>query len=205
MTTKKFDELGQERVAKETAAKLIDSGEIKKIPLQKVQFYSCYMQGMRDAYMKLFPKLIAASKKSERPYLEAEYKLLTSCIDACYDYQKESYELRYRNHKRNKKGDLVSCEAYFVRRSATLMEVQYTKEVNTIIANEELEAGYSKSGLQAIQGLFKELRGMTKEERQDYLMRLKVELENERRKNIQTQETTIDLRRKKGCSRNLST
>lgn len=125
VTIDKWIELEQDRKAKETAAKLIDSGEIKEIPLQKIQFYSCYMQGMRDAYMKLFPKLIAASKKSERPYLEAEYKLLTSCIDACYDYQKDFYELRYRNHKRDKKGNLVSCEAYFVRRNTMLSEVRY--------------------------------------------------------------------------------
>lgn len=189
MTTQKFDELEQDRKAKEIAANLLDSGEIKEIPLQKIQFYSCYMQGMRDAYMKLFPKLIAASKKSERPYLKAEYELLTSCYDACYDYQKEFYELRYRNHKRDKKGNLVSCEAYFVRKSTTLTEVQYTKEVNTIITDEELEPGYGKSGLQAIQNLFKELKGMTKEERQNRLKELKVELENKRnefRKNIQT-------------------
>lgn len=121
-------DLEQDRKAKDMAAKMIDSGEIKEIPLQKVQFYSCYMQGMRDAYMKLFPRLIAEAKKSERPYLEAEYKLLTSCIDACYDYQKDFYELRYRNHKRDKKGNLVSCEAYFVRRSTTLTEVRYAKK-----------------------------------------------------------------------------
>lgn len=121
-------DLEQDRKAKDMAAKMIDSGEIKEIPLQKVQFYSCYMQGMRDAYMKLFPRLISEAKKSERPYLEAEYKLLTSCIDACYDYQKDFYELRYRNHKRDKKGNLVSCEAYFVRRSTTLTEVRYAKK-----------------------------------------------------------------------------
>ena len=121
-------DLEQDRKAKDMAAKMIDSGEIKEIPLQKVQFYASYMQGMRDAYMKLFPKIIAEAKKSERPYLVAEYKLLTSCIDACYDYQKEFYELRYRNHKRDKKGNLVSCEAYFVRRSTTLTEVQYAKK-----------------------------------------------------------------------------
>lgn len=123
-----YDELEQDRKAKEVAAKMIDSGEIKEIPLQKIQFYFCYMQGMRDAYMKLFPKIIALAKKSERPYLEAEYKLLTSCIDACYDYQQGFYELRYRNHKRDKKGNLVSCEAYFVRKSTTLKEVRYAKK-----------------------------------------------------------------------------
>lgn len=121
-------DLEQDRKAKDMAAKMIDSGEIKEIPLQKVQFYASYMQGMRDAYMKLFPKIIAEAKKSERPYLEAEYKLLTSCIDACYDYQKEFYELRYRNHKRDKKGNLISCEAYFVRRNTMLSEVQYAKK-----------------------------------------------------------------------------
>ena len=128
MAIHKFDKLEQDQRAKDMAARMINGGEIKEIPLQKVQFYASYMQGMRDANMKLFPKIIALSKKSERPYLEAEYKLLTSCIDACYDYQKEFYELRYRNHKRDRKGNLVSCEAYFVRRNTTLTEVWYAKK-----------------------------------------------------------------------------
>ena len=54
------------------------------------------------------------------------------------------------------------------------------KEVFNDKTKQELKQGIA-SGLQAIQGLFKELRGMTKEERQDYLTRLKVELENRRK------------------------
>lgn len=54
------------------------------------------------------------------------------------------------------------------------------KEVFNDKIKQELKQGIA-SGLQAIQGLFKELRGMTKEERQDYLMRLKVEIENRRK------------------------
>lgn len=76
------------------------------------------------------------------------------------------------------------------------------KKVFNDKTKQELKQGIA-SGLQAIQGLFKELKGMTKEERQDYLLRLKVELENRRKnefkKNIQTQETTTDPRRNKGC------
>lgn len=52
---------------------------------------------------------------------------------------------------------------------------QLRKEVFNDKTKQELKRGIA-SGLQAIQGLFKELRGMTKEERQDYLTRLKVEL-----------------------------
>ena len=88
----KYIELQQDDKAKEIASRMIDDGKVGKIPLQKVQFYACYMQGMRDAYMKLFPSIITQAKKSEKPYLVAEYKLLTSCIDACYDYQEGTYE-----------------------------------------------------------------------------------------------------------------
>ena len=121
-------DLAQDDKAKEIASKMIDDGKVEKIPLQKVQFYACYMQGMRDAYIKLFPRIIAQAKKSEKPYLVAEYKLLTSCIDACYDYQKGTYEIHYRNHQKDKKGNLVSCEAYFVRRNTILTEVRYGKK-----------------------------------------------------------------------------
>ena len=59
-------------------------------------------------------------------------------------------------------------------------EIRLLKKFSTIKTKQELKQGIA-IGLQAIQGLFKELSGMTKEERQDYLTRLKVELENRRK------------------------
>ena len=59
-------------------------------------------------------------------------------------------------------------------------EIRLLKKFFNDKTKQELKQGIA-SGLQAIQGLFKELRGMTKEERQDYLIRLKVELENRRK------------------------
>lgn len=120
------NELIVDDMARKAASKIVSGGELK-IPLQKIQFYASYMQGMREAYMRLFPRLVELAKKSERPYLRAEYKLLSSCIDACYDYQQGTYEIHYRNHVRDKKGNLVSCEAYFVRRKNILEEVIYGK------------------------------------------------------------------------------
>lgn len=120
--------IDEDEVARERAAEIINAngGELK-VPLQKVQFYASYMQGMREAYMRLFPRIIATAKKSERPYLEAEYRLLSSCIDACYDYQQGNYEIHYRDHVRDKRGNLVKCTAYFVRKANVAIEVRYEK------------------------------------------------------------------------------
>lgn len=103
--------------ARKMAADLIESegGELK-VPLRKVQFYASYMQGMREAYMRLFPRIIATAKKADKPYLEAEFRLLTSCIDACYDYHQGNYEIHYRDHEHDKRGRVTRCTAYFVKK-----------------------------------------------------------------------------------------
>lgn len=123
--------LAQDGAARKLASRLVDSGNIK-VPIQKVQFYASYMQGMREAYLKLFPRIIASAKKNDRPYLEAEYRLLSSCIDACYDYQQGTYEIHYKDHVHDKKGNVVKCTAYFVKKKTLNIEVKYTKAAPTI-------------------------------------------------------------------------
>lgn len=79
--------------------------------------------------------------------------------------------------------DKECCKSWFQSNISKEDRNQGDKDVKEVFndkTKQELKQGIA-SGLQAIQGLFKELRGMTKEERQDYLMRLKVELENRRK------------------------
>lgn len=116
-------DIEQDDAARKVATKYVEEGV--QVPLHKVQFYAAYMQGMREAYLKLFPKLIASAKKAEKPYLEAEYKLLTSCINACYDYHTEKYEIRYKDFVNDSKGRIVSCTAYFARKTEIITEVKY--------------------------------------------------------------------------------
>lgn len=116
-------EIEQDDAARKVAIKYVEGGV--QVPLHKVQFYAAYMQGMREAYIKLFPKLIAGAKKADRPYLEAEYKLLMGCINACYDYHTDKYEIRYKDFVKDRKGNLVSCTAYFARKTEIITEVKY--------------------------------------------------------------------------------
>ena len=79
--------------------------------------------------------------------------------------------------------DKECCKSWFQSNISNEDRNQGDKAVKEVFndkTKQELKQGIA-SGLQSIQGLFKELRGMTKEERQDYLMRLKVELENRRK------------------------
>lgn len=116
-------DIEQDDAARKVAIKYVENGI--QVSLHKVQFYAAYMQGIRDVYIKLFPRLIISSKKADRPFLEAEYKLLTSCINACYDYHTGKYEVRFKDFVKDRNGKLVSCTAYFARKIEMITEVKY--------------------------------------------------------------------------------
>lgn len=111
--------------ARKKAYELATNG---KVPLQKLQFWTAYMQGMRTTYEKMFDELLKVAPKKKRPYIAAERDLCLSCYDACYDYHLGKYEIHYRNHVRDKKGNVTKCEAYFMQRKDVLVEVRYTKK-----------------------------------------------------------------------------
>ncbi len=97
-----------------------------KVPLQKLQFWTAYMQGMRQAYETMFEKLLKCAPKKEKSYITAERNLCLSSYAACYDYHTGVYEIHYRNHVHDKKGNVAACEAYFVKQKNILEEVIYT-------------------------------------------------------------------------------
>lgn len=84
----KILEQSQDDEARALAVKLLEQGT--KVPLQKVQFYAAYCNGLRDGYSRIFELIqgggwLAKVSKKEMPYFEAEKKLVESCIDACYE------------------------------------------------------------------------------------------------------------------------
>ena len=120
----KILEQSQDDEARALAVKLLEQGT--KVPLQKVQFYAAYCNGLRDGYSRIFD-LIQVSKK-EMPYFEAEKKLVESCIDACYDYHIGKYDIRYKDKEFSKNGKLLSCKAVFVKQTLIGVEVKYNKD-----------------------------------------------------------------------------
>ena len=63
---------------------------------------------LHDDNVNLLPMM----GKESKVYSEALYKALSN-MDAMYDFLCGK-ELRFKDHKQNKKGKLVSCVAYFV-------------------------------------------------------------------------------------------
>lgn len=80
--------------------------------------WSNRMQGAREMLIKLYEDdkmiLLVGMKRSEdRVYTKAIVNLLISDLMNVQEYLLGT-NIGYRNHVRDKKGKLVSCEAYFV-------------------------------------------------------------------------------------------
>ena len=122
----KILEQSQDEEARALAVKLLEQGT--KVPLQKVQFYAAYSNGLRDGYSRIFDLIqgggwLAKVTKKEMPYFEAEKKLVESCIDAC-----GKYDIRYKDKEFSKNGKLLSCKAVFVKQTMIGVEVKYNKD-----------------------------------------------------------------------------
>ena len=87
-----------------------------KINLQNLLYYSAYYQGARIAAEKLIPYVMQNSRGDIKAYIKAELDMITSSKRNMQLWLEDT-PMRYRNHKRNKKGKLESVECYFVEQS----------------------------------------------------------------------------------------
>jgi hypothetical protein len=96
-----------------------------KVNLQHIAMYSSYYQGAIMAVRKITDSLLNGNKpkKDDWIYFKAEWDLITSSKRNMQLYL-DGTEIRYRNHKRNKKGKLESVECYFVEQRNVIMEVK---------------------------------------------------------------------------------
>lgn len=94
-----------------------------KINVQRLAMYASYYQGARDMGQHLLERIITDSKPKgdDWIYIAAEWRLLLSSKRNCQLYL-DGTEIRYRNHERDKKGKLISVEAYFVERLTLIRE-----------------------------------------------------------------------------------
>lgn len=127
MTKKESEECLCDEQAKSIAIDKLNSNPEMKIPLSKIQFYAAYIRGLQSAYDVLFKRMIVLAKRSEKPYLQAEYNLIMSNVNALYDYHTGKYNVRYRNHINDKKGKLIKCEAYMTKGVQLDVEVKYNR------------------------------------------------------------------------------
>lgn len=103
----KILEQSQDDEARALAVKLLEQGT--KVPLQKVQFYAAYCNGLRDGYSRIFELIqgggwLAKVSKKEMPYFEAEKNAALSDTEAkirklkterIYAYNKDGKEIAH--------------------------------------------------------------------------------------------------------------
>lgn len=97
-----------------------------KVNLRSIMQFSAYMQGARMAVLRYGEWIKHGQrgrKGEERIYLDAEYKLITSDLRHTALWLEGTTSIYYRNHVRDKKGKLVSVEAYFGERVIRVREI----------------------------------------------------------------------------------
>lgn len=94
-----------------------------QIDLRIVQQYSSYLQGAMaatEAFVKCFPQI---TKGKDAPYNKAIIELAISSKRNMDLFLTGEYEIRFRNHKNDRRGKCIECEAYFARLTTTIEEV----------------------------------------------------------------------------------
>lgn len=96
-----------------------------KINLQKVVYSGAYLLGALQATRRVTEDVLTGDKPKGEDwiYKKAEWDLITASKRNMQLYL-DGTPMRYRNHKRNKKGKLESCECYFVEYRNIIMEVK---------------------------------------------------------------------------------
>lgn len=91
-----------------------------KVNLQNIIQWSAYMQGARKAFLWMLEN---ENQYDNKVYKQAVLKLITSELRYTGMFLTEQNEICFRNHKCDKKGKLVSVEAYFAERVTIYREV----------------------------------------------------------------------------------
>lgn len=96
-----------------------------KVNLRHIAMYAAHYQGALMAVRKITDSLLNGNKpkRDDWLYLKSEWDLITS-DKRNMQLWLDGTEIRYRNHKRNKKGKLESVECYFVEQRNVIMEVK---------------------------------------------------------------------------------
>lgn len=95
-----------------------------KVNLQHIAMYAAYYQGALMAVKEVTKSMLNNKpKKDDWIYLKAEWGLITSSKRNMQLYL-DGTEIRYRNHKRNKRGKLESVECYFVEFKNIIQEIK---------------------------------------------------------------------------------
>lgn len=91
-----------------------------KVNLQNIIQWSAYMQGARQALLWM---LEHEDEFAGKVYKQAALKLITSELRYVGMFLTQQNQICFRNHKRDKKGKLVSVEVYFAEAVTIYREI----------------------------------------------------------------------------------
>lgn len=91
-----------------------------KVSLNNIQHWSAYLQGARKALLYI---LEHGGDFDNKVYLNAVLKLAISDLRYTDMFITQSNPICFRNHQRDKKGKLISVEAYFAKPITIYKEV----------------------------------------------------------------------------------
>lgn len=93
------------------------------VNLHNIIHYGAYLQGARQTAEKLIPYVMQNYRGDDKVYIKAELDLMTSSKRNMQLWL-DGTQMRYRNHKQDKKGKLESVEAYFIEYRNVIQEVK---------------------------------------------------------------------------------
>jgi hypothetical protein len=93
-----------------------------KINLQNVMYYGAYLLGAQMVANELIPYVMKNYRGDDKAYIKAELDMITSSKRNMQLWLDKT-PMRYRNHKRDRKGRLTWCEAYFADRTTRYEEI----------------------------------------------------------------------------------
>lgn len=95
------------------------------VNLRRLDQWSWKIAGARQLMRKLQEHLYMG--KGDRNWKVFDDAIITLIMDSPINmdyFLNEEYEIRFRNHERDKKGKLKKCEAYFARKRVVYEEVK---------------------------------------------------------------------------------
>lgn len=109
--------------AQDILARRLGVREDIKVNLQNIVYYGAYYQGAITVAERLVPYVMQNYRGDDKVYIKAELDLITSSKRNMQLWL-DGTQMHYRNHKRNNKGKLESCECYFVEHRNVLTELK---------------------------------------------------------------------------------
>ena len=102
------------------------------VNLRRLHDWACYTEGARMMLLKLrehflcdepYPSLDIRKRSEDKIHNKAILDLILSDKDNVARFLMEEYDIRFTDHRRDSKGKLVKCRAYFAEKITKYVEL----------------------------------------------------------------------------------